>query len=70
MLNKLVDKASSASKNNHVKGVLADGMMSDSNNNLRYLSKNHIISGIKTRRSNSKAKANNCHARNMSVIRP
>ena len=50
MLSKLVDNASS-SGGNHVKGVLADGMMYDSNNNLRYLSKNHIIPGIKTRSS-------------------
>ena len=50
-----------------VKRVLADGMY-DSNNNFRYLSKNHIKPGIKTR-SNSKVKSTNCHARNMSVIR-
>jgi hypothetical protein len=50
-----------------VKGILADGMY-DSNNNFRYLSKNHIKPGIKTR-SNSKVKSTNCHARNMSVIR-
>jgi hypothetical protein len=43
--------------------------MYDSNNNFRYLSKNHIKSGIKTR-SNSKVKsANCCYARNMSVVR-
>ena len=47
MLSKLVDNASS-SGGNHVKGVLADGMY-DSNKNFRYLSKNHIKSGIKTR---------------------
>lgn len=64
MLRKLVD---SASENNHVKSVLADGMY-DSNNNFRYLSKNHIKPGIKTR-SNSKVKSTNCHARNMSVVR-
>jgi DDE family transposase len=64
MLSKLVDNAS---ENNHVKGILADGMY-DSNNNFRYLSKNHIKPGIKTR-SNSKVKSTNCHARNMSVIR-
>ena len=50
-----------------VKRVLADGMY-DSNNNFRYLSKNHIKPGIKTK-SNSKVKSTNCHARNMSVIR-
>ena len=64
ILKKLVDHAS---ENNKVKRVLADGMY-DSNNNFRYLSKNHIIPGIKTR-SNSKVKSTNCHARNMSVIR-
>src|SRR5215467_8518643 len=46
---------------------LADGMY-DSNNNFRYLSKNHIKPGIKTR-SNSQVKSTNCHARNMSVVR-
>ncbi len=66
MLRKLVDNASSAG-GIHVKGVLADGMY-DSNNNFRYLSKNHIKPGIKTR-SNSKVRSTNCHARNMSVIR-
>ena len=67
MLSKLVDNASS-SRGNHVKRVLADGMY-DSNNNFRYLSKNHIKPGIKTR-SNSKVKTTtNCHARNMSVVR-
>ena len=40
----------------------------DSNKNFRYLSKNHIKPGIKTR-SNSKVKSTNCHARNMSVVR-
>ena len=40
----------------------------DSNNNFRYLSKNHIKPGIKTR-SNSKVKSTNCHARTMSVVR-
>lgn len=64
MLRKLVD---SASENNHVKGVLADGMC-DSNNNFRYLSKNHIKPGIKTR-SNSKVKSTNCQDRNMSVVK-
>lgn len=42
--------------------------MYDSNNNFRYLSKNHIKPGIKTR-SNSKVKSTNCHARNMSVVK-
>ena len=46
MLKKLIDNAS---ENNHVTGILADGMMYDSNNNFRYLSKNHIKPGIKTR---------------------
>ena len=68
MLSKLVDNASSsAAGGNHVKRVLADGMY-DSNNNFRYLSKNHIKPGIKTR-SNSKVRPTNCHARNMSVMR-
>ena len=70
MLSKLVDNASSSSAaagGNHVKGVLADGMY-DSNNNFRYLSKNHIKPGIRTR-SNSKVRPTNCKARNMSVIR-
>lgn len=56
-----------ASENNSVKGALADGMY-DSNKNFRYLSKKHIKPGIKTRR-NSKVRATNCQARNMSVIR-
>jgi IS5 family transposase len=64
MLKKLVDDAS---ENNKVKRVLADGMY-DSNNNFRYLSKNHIKPGIKTRR-NSKVKSTNCSARNISVLR-
>jgi transposase len=64
MLMKLVDNAS---ENNNVKGALADGMY-DSNKNFRYLSKNHIKPGIKTR-SNSKVRPTNCHARNMSVTR-
>jgi Transposase DDE domain len=58
VLKKLIDNAS---KNNKVKRALADGMY-DSNNNFRYLSKNHIKPGIKTRRLT-------CHARNMSVVR-
>jgi len=64
MLKKLVD---TASVNNNVKGALADGMYY-SNKNFRYLSKNHIKAGIKTR-SNSKVRPTNCNARNMSVIR-
>src|SRR5215472_17287261 len=64
MLKKLVDNVS---ENNKTKRVLADGMY-DSNNNFRYLSKNHIKPGIKTRRS-SKVKPTNCSARNMSVLR-
>ena len=64
MLNKLVD---SASENDNLKGILADGMY-DSNRNFRYLSKSHIKPGIKTR-SNSKVNTTNCHARNMSVVR-
>jgi hypothetical protein len=59
MLKKLIDNAS---ENNNVKG--ADGMY-DSNNNFRYLSKNHIKAGI----SNSKVRPTNCQARNMAVIR-
>jgi hypothetical protein len=39
VLKKLVDNASE--NNNHVNGILADGMY-DSNKNFRYLSKNHI----------------------------
>ena len=64
MLKKLIDNASA---NNNVKGALADGMY-DSNKNFRYLSKNHIKPGIKTR-SNSKVKTGNCQARNRSVMR-
>jgi hypothetical protein len=64
MLKKLIDNAS---VNNNVKGALADGMY-DSNKNFRYLSKNHIKAGIKTR-SNSKVRPTNCNGRNMSVIR-
>jgi IS5 family transposase len=58
ILKKLVDDAS---ENNKIKRVLADGMY-DSNKNFRYLSKNHIKSGIKTR-SNSKART--CIARRL-----
>ena len=43
-------------------------MMYDCNNNFRYLSRNHIKPGIKTR-SNSKVRSTNCHTRNMSAIR-
>jgi hypothetical protein len=64
MLKKLVDNDS---ENNNVKGALGDGMY-DSNKNFRYLSKNHIKPGIKTR-SNSKVRSTNCNARNMSAIR-
>src|SRR5215831_7518360 len=64
MLKKLVDNVS---ENNKTKRVLADGMY-DSNNNFRYLLKNHIKPGIKTRR-NSKVKSTNCSARNISVLR-
>ena len=64
ILKKLVDDSS---ENNNLKGILADGMY-DSNNNFRYLSKNHIKPGIKTK-SNSKVKSTNCHARNMSVLK-
>src|SRR3954468_5386603 len=45
VLKKLVD---SASENNNLKGILVDGMYY-SNKNFRYLSKNHIKPGIKTR---------------------
>jgi hypothetical protein len=64
ILKKLVDDAS---ENNKIKRVLADGMY-DSNKNFRYISKNDIKPGIKTR-SNSKAKSTNCHARNIAVTR-
>jgi hypothetical protein len=64
MLKKLID---TASENNNVKGALADDMY-DSNNNFRYLSKNHITPGIKTR-SNSKVRPTNCQATNMAVTR-
>ena len=65
VLKNLVD---STSENNNLKGILADGMY-DSNKNFRYLSKNHIIPGIKTRRGNSKVRSTNCYARNMSAVR-
>jgi hypothetical protein len=64
MLRKLVDNFS---KNNNVKGWLAD-RKHNSNKIFRYLLKNHIKPGIKTR-SNSKVRSTNCHARNMSVTR-
>ena len=54
MLTKLIDNAS---ENNKVKSVLADGMY-DSNKNFKYLFRNHIKPGIKTR-SNSKVKTTN-----------
>jgi hypothetical protein len=60
MLKKLVDNAS---ENNHVKGILGDGMY-NSNKNFPYISKNHIKPGIKIR-SNSKVKSTNYHARNV-----
>jgi Transposase DDE domain len=63
-LSKLVDNVS---ENNNLKGVLADSMY-DSYKSFRYLSRNHINSGIKTR-SNSKVRSTNCHSRNMCVIR-
>jgi hypothetical protein len=52
---KLVD---SASENNNLKGILADGMYDSSNKNFRYLSKNHSKHGIKTR-SNSQVRSTN-----------
>jgi hypothetical protein len=42
MLKKIIDNTS---ENNHVNGVLADGIY-DSNSNFRYLSSNRIKSGI------------------------
>ena len=50
MLKKLIDNAS---ENNHVTGILADGMY-NSNDNFRYKSKHHIKPSIKTR-SNPKS---------------
>ena len=55
VLNKLVD---SASENNNLKGILADGMYSITIRISRYLSKSHIKPRIKTR-SNSKVKTTN-----------
>ncbi|MGA9841161.1 MAG: transposase [Nitrososphaeraceae archaeon] len=54
VLNKQVDNASAAG-DNHVKGVLADGMYY-SNNNFRYLSSNHIKPCIRKIRRNSKVR--------------
>ena len=64
VLKKLVDHSL---EKNKVKRALGDGSY-DSNSNFRYLSKNHIQAGIKTRR-NSKVKPTNCKARNMAVLR-
>jgi len=64
VLKKLVDHSL---EKNKVKRVLGDGSY-DSNSNFRYLSKNHIQAGIKTRR-NSKVRPTNCKARNMTVLR-
>jgi len=64
MLKKIVDDAS---KNNHMKGIIADGMYY-SNKNFKYLSRNRIRPGIKAR-GNSKVKSINFQARNMSVLR-
>jgi hypothetical protein len=66
MLSKKINNTSS-SKNYHVKGVLADGMY-DCNDNFRYISKNHIKAGVKTR-SNSKVRPTNCQSMNVSVMR-
>lgn len=64
VLKKLVDHTL---EKNKVKRALGDGSY-DSNSNFRYLSKNHIQAGIKTRR-NSKVRSTNCKARNMAVLR-
>lgn len=64
VLKKLVDHTL---EKNKVKRALGDGSY-DNNSNFRYLSKNHIQAGIKTRR-NSKVKPTNCKARNMAVLR-
>jgi IS5 family transposase len=63
MLSNLVDNTM---KKNTVKRVLADGSY-DSNSNFRYLSKNLIQPGIKTRR-NSKVRTTNSKSRNAAVI--
>ncbi|MGC2570426.1 MAG: hypothetical protein WA364_02860 [Candidatus Nitrosopolaris sp.] len=47
---------------------LKSGGLGESNNNFRYLLKNHIKPGIKTRR-NSEVKSINCSARNISILR-
>ncbi len=62
VLSNLVDNTL---RNNTVKSLLGDGSY-DSNKNFRYLSKNHIKVGIKTR-GNSKIRPTNCKARNMAV---
>ena len=64
VLKKLVDHTL---EKNKVKRALGDGSY-DSNSNFRYLSKNHIQAGIKTRR-NSRVRPTNCKARNMAVLR-
>src|SRR5213593_3753403 len=64
VLKKLVDHTL---EKNKAKRVLGDGSY-DNNRNFRYLSKNHIQAGIKTRR-NSKVRSTNCKARNMAVLR-
>ena len=45
-----------------------DGFMYHNNMNFRYLSKNHLKPGMKTR-SNSKVKTTNYQTRNMSIVR-
>lgn len=64
VLKKLVDHTL---EKNKVKRALGDGSY-DNNGNFRYLSKNHIQAGMKTR-SNSKVRPTNCKARNMAVLR-
>jgi IS5 family transposase len=64
VLKKLVDHTL---EKNKVKRALGDGSY-DNNRNFRYLSKNHIQAGIKTRR-NSKVRPTNCKARNKAVLR-
>jgi Transposase DDE domain len=64
VLRSLIDHAL---ENNTIKSLLGDGSY-DSNSNFRYLSKNQIKPGIKTRR-NSKVRPTNCKSRNMAVIR-
>jgi hypothetical protein len=65
--NMLKDLVDNTLENNTVKRVLGDGSY-ESNNNFRYLSKNHIKAAIKTRR-NSKVRATNDKTRNMSIVR-